>query len=66
MQDNKASVTVPRILSIMLFVFAIGILAARTFAGIDVPLVSIMGLVTVGFALFAVAQSNAKRSGKPD
>ncbi len=66
MQDKNTSVTVPRVLSIMLFVLALGILAARMFAGLDVPLVSIMGLVTVGFALVAVAQSNAKRSDKPD
>jgi hypothetical protein len=66
MQDNKSSVTVLRVLSIMLFGLALAILGARMFAGIDVPLVSIMGLVTVGLALIAVAQSNAKRNDKPD
>lgn len=66
MSDKKSSVTVLRTISIMLFLFAIGVLGANMFAGLDVPLVSVMGLVTVGFALFAVAQSNAKRSDKPD
>lgn len=66
MQDKKTSVTVLRILSVMLFALALAILGARMFAGIDVPLVSIMGLVTVGFALIAVAQSNAKSSDKSD
>ena len=66
MQDKKASVTVPRTLSIVLFVLALAILGARMLAGIDVPLASIMGLVTVAIALLVVAQSNAKRSDKTD
>ncbi len=66
MQDKKTSVTVPRTLSIVLFVLALAILGARMFAGIDVPLVTIMGLVTVGIALMVVAQSNAKRIDKTD
>ncbi len=66
MQDKKTSVTVPRTLSIVLFVLALAILGARMFAGIDVPLITIMGLVTVGIALMVVAQSNAKRIDKTD
>ncbi|MDC8754785.1 hypothetical protein OIK40_09045 [Erythrobacter sp. sf7] len=66
MQDNKTAATVLRTLSIVMLLLALGILGARIFAGLDVPLPSIMGLTTVGIALLVVAQSNARKGDKPD
>ena len=66
MQSSKTAITVPRTIAIMLFVLAMGMLGARIFAGLDIPALSIMGLLTVGTALMVVAQSNAKSSEKPD
>lgn len=66
MQDNKTAATVLRTLSIVMLLLALGILGARIFAGLDVPLPSIMGLITVGIALLVVAQSNARKGDKPD
>ncbi|WP_086607363.1 hypothetical protein [Erythrobacter donghaensis] len=66
MQDNKTPVTVLRVLSMMLFVLALAVLGARMFAGIDVPLPTILGLVTVGFAVLTVAQFNANKAKNKD
>ena len=61
MSDKNSSVTVPRTISIMLFVMAVVMFGARMFAGLDISPVFPLGLVTVGIALMVVAQSNVTR-----
>ena len=61
MQHKKTSVTVPRTISIMLFVIAIAMFGARIFGGLDIAPLFPLALITVGIALMVVAQGNAKR-----
>jgi hypothetical protein len=62
MSDKKGATVVVRGLSIVLMLFALGMLAARQFGGLDLSPVVAMGMLTVGIALMAVAQSSGKKS----
>jgi hypothetical protein len=53
-------------LAIMLFVLAIGMLAARIFAGLDISPVIIISQITVGISLMVVALTTSKKTDKLD
>ena len=59
-------VIVLRALALMLFALALGMLGARMLGGLDIPLVTILGQITIGISLMVVSSSIAKKQNKPD
>jgi hypothetical protein len=62
MQDKAGQVTVLRTFAIILFLFALGIMGAQIFGGLDISIAIPISLMTVGISNLVIAQSVSKGS----
>lgn len=66
MQDKATLIAVNRNFGILLLLFALCLMAARIFAGMDFSPVIAISLMTIGIANLTIAQTYSAKQGKPD
>lgn len=64
MQDKTSQVIVLRTFGIMLFLFALGMIGAQVFGGLEMSIAIPISLMTVGISNLVIAQSVSKGSDK--
>ena len=66
MQDKATLIRINRTFGILLLLFALGMMAARVFAGMDFSAVIAISLMTIGIANLTIAQTYSAKQDKPE